>query len=109
MHAFAALGYGKRLSPCRRDQIQLADLLVLLSRGFALAACAFAIGHKRNPAAIGRPFWLAVVAGPRELSQVAARVQPQIFSEDALVPVGAFRADDNRVAVRRNSRRVDID
>ena len=109
MHGFAALGYGKRLSPGRRDQIQLADLLFLLARGFALTASALAIRKKRNPPSIGRPFRLAVVPGPRELSQVAARVQPQIFSEDALVPVGAFRADDNRVAVRRNSRRVDID
>ena len=47
------------------------------------------------------------MAGLRQLRQAATRdpVEPELFAEDLLLPVGALRFDNYRVAIRRNFHR----
>ena len=44
-----------------------------------------------------------------QLGQAAGRdpIEPEIFAEDLLIPVGSFRSDDDGVAIRRNFQRVE--
>jgi hypothetical protein len=78
MDFFFALRDGEGFAAVGRDQIDLADFVVFVfSLGFIIGALAFvrvvrvffgggfAVGEKRDPAAVRGPLWLGVVAGLR--------------------------------------------
>jgi hypothetical protein len=115
------LTLGKRdgLAAGGRDQVDLADLsfivfVFFIFGGFVVVGVGvffcreFALGEKCDPAAVRRPFGIAIVAGLCELDQrgldrrIGVRViaiKPEIFAENFLVPVGAFGGDHYGVAV----------
>ncbi len=107
-------GDGKSLATAGRNQEQLGDVFIFIfvcvfvvSRVCIFGRCDFSFRKKHDPLAVGRPLRRAVVAGLSQLRQAPVRgpVEPELFAEDLLLPVSAFRFDDDRVAIRRNFHR----
>jgi len=95
----------ERLADRRWDEINLGGVFSSFGVAVLFFFLRFPLRQKGNPTAIGGPLRLGVVTRLRELSQSSVTVgiiaiEPEIFAEDALVPVGTKGPNDYRAAVR---------
>ena len=117
-------GDGKGLAAVGRNQEKLGDVFVfvificlVVCRSPSLASSAslaLRLFVPRGTRSTGRRATIAASCRARIASTDQARrlasasrvaVEPEFFAEDLLLPVGSFRFDDYRVAVRRNFHR----
>ena len=103
MDVFFTLSDGEGFAAVGRDQVDLAGAFVFGS-GIGVVGFfgrGFALGEEGDPAAVGRQLRFGVVTGLRELDQRpgVVAVEPEIGTEDLLIPVGALGGEDDGTSV----------
>jgi hypothetical protein len=106
---------GKRFADRLRNEIELCDryLFRIVLAGIA-AFGGLALRDECDPVPVGRPLRLSVVAGLRELGQgrsalTIVAVKPEVSSKIVLLPISPLGVNHNRVSVRGNRYRKDVD